>query len=143
MGNFIGDNSTWIAVLTAIVLTMIIKISSKPEYISLNKKDFLDFGFDLSISSIILVLTEIGKKTGQASSGTGQAPSTVTQPSIIAGIWILMISFVFLMSVSIFVNRMGWDKKNKEPNLWGIIFPDILGIVLLIVATLYVGGKIL
>ncbi len=128
MGDFIRSNSIWIAAVTAIVLTMLIKISSKPDYISLNKRDFFDFGFDLSISSIILVLTNIGNKT--------------VQTSILSGIWILMISFVLIMAVSVLVNRKGWIKDKQEPNLLGVILPDILGIGLLIVATLYVGGII-
>lgn len=124
MEAFLRNNSTWLVPLIAIILTMIIKISSKPEYISLNRRDFFDFGFDLSISSIVLVLSNLGTK------------------SIIevAGIWLLIISFVFIMITAIVVNRKGWNKEEREPTLIGIIVPDLVGVVLLVIATLYVGG---
>ncbi len=138
MGVFITNNITLIVIATAIVLTMIIKISSKPEYISLTPKDFLDFGFDLSISSIILVLTEIGKRVEQAS-----LSSSTEKASIITGVWIILIGFVLLMMISIFINRKGWDKAKKEPNLWGILLPDLLGLGYLVAATMFVGGKII
>lgn len=122
MGAFIQNNTTWLVPIVSIVLTLLIKISSKPEFISLNYKDFVDFGFDLSITSMILLLTSIR--------------------SDITGIWLLLLSFVLIMIVSVLVNRIGWDKEKDEPRLMGIIVPDILGIFLLIMATLYSGGAI-
>lgn len=122
MGTFIQNNTTWLVPIVSIALTLLIKISSKPEFISLNYKDFTDFGFDLSITSMILLLTNIKND--------------------VTGIWLLLLSFVLIMIASVFVNRIGWNKESEEPRLIGIVIPDILGISLLIMATLYSGGKI-
>ena len=46
------------------------------------------------------------------------------------------------MITSILVNRLGWDKSTKQEKLIGVIIPDIVGLFLLIVASLYIGGVI-
>ena len=93
MGVFIHSNIIWIVPIISIILTVVIKISAKPDFLTLDYIDYLDFGFDLSITSII-------------------------------------------------VNRVGWNRETKQLKLIGVLFPDIIGIILLIVATLYMGGVI-
>lgn len=46
------------------------------------------------------------------------------------------------MIITIIVNRIGWNTREKRINLAGAIIPDIIGIFLLVVAILYVGGTI-
>lgn len=121
MGEFIHNNSIWITPVISIILTVIIKISAKPEFMTLGYIDYFDFGFDLSISSIIVLLAGINDDTG---------------------IWLLLFSFILIMITSILVNRLGWDKSTKQENLIGIIIPDIVGVFLLVIASLYVGGVI-
>lgn len=115
------NNTIWITPVISIVLTIVIKISAKPEFLTLGFIDYLDFGFDLSISSIIVLLAGIKDDTG---------------------IWLLLFSFILIMITSILVNRLGWDKSTKQERLIGVIIPDVVGIFLLIMASLYVGGVI-
>ena len=121
MGEFMQNNTIWITPVISIVLTIVIKISAKPEFLTLGFIDYLDFGFDLSISSIIVLLAGIKDDTG---------------------IWLLLFSFILIMITSILVNRLGWDKSTKQERLIGVIIPDVVGIYLLIKASLYVGGVI-
>ena len=121
MGEFIQNNTLWLTPLVSIILTIVIKISAKPEFLTLGFIDYLDFGFDLSISSVIVLLT--GAKDDM-------------------GLWLLIFSFILIMITSILVNRLGWDKSTKQQKLIGVIIPDIVGIFLLVVASLYVGGVI-
>lgn len=111
----------------SILLTIIIKISSKPNFITLGFIDYLDFGFDLSISSIIVLLTSIN--------GNSQLNNT-------AGLWLLFFFFILMLITSIIVNRSGWNNETKQQNLLGVILPDIIGGFLLVLSTLYVGGFI-
>ena len=64
MGEFIQNNTIWITPVISIILTIVIKISAKPEFLTLGYIDYLDFGFDLSISSIIVLLAGINNNTG-------------------------------------------------------------------------------
>lgn len=121
MGEFIQNNIIWITPIVSIILTIIIKISAKPEFLTLGYIDYLDFGFDLSISSVIVLLS--GAKDN-------------------LGLWLLLSAFILIMIVSILVNRLGWDKSTKQQKLIGVIIPDIVGIFLLVISSLYIGGVI-
>lgn len=121
MSTFIQNNIIWLVPIASILLTVIIKISAKPDFVTLGFVDYLDFGFDLSITSMVVLLTGIKDD---------------------AGIWILFLSFLLVVVTSTIVNRVGWKKDTKEQKLAGVLFPDVIGIILLVVATLYMGGVI-
>ncbi len=121
MGEFIQNNTLWLSPIVSIILTIVIKISAKPEFLTLGFIDYLDFGFDLAISSIIVLLAGTKDNTG---------------------IWLLLFAFILIMITSILVNRLGWDKSTKQQKFIGVIIPDIVGIFLLVIASLYVGGVI-
>lgn len=121
MGEFLQNNALWLTPIISIILTIIIKISAKPEFLTLGFIDYLDFGFDLSISSIIVLLSGIKDNVG---------------------IWLLLFSFILIMITSILVNRLGWNKETKQQKLIGVLIPDFVGIVSLVIASLYMGGVI-
>lgn len=121
MGTFIHNNLIWLVPIINIVLTVVIKISAKPEFMTLGYIDYLDFGFDLSITSMVVLLTGIKDEVG---------------------IWLLLLSFLLIIVTSIIVNRAGWNKETKQQKLFGILFPDFIGVLLLGAATLYIGGVI-
>lgn len=123
MSVFIQNNIVWLVPVASILLTVVIKIAAKPEFMTLGFTDYLDFGFDLSITSMIVLLTGIKGEND-------------------AGIWLLFLSFLLIVITSIIVTRVGWEKDTKEQKLIGVLLPDIIGIILLIVATLYMGGII-
>lgn len=122
MGDFIQNNMTWLTPIVSVLLTLIVKIASKPEFIPLRGKDFADFGFDLSIASMILLLTSVKYD--------------------VTGIWLLLLSFVLIMVISILVNRIGWNRDRGEVRIFGIVIPDIVGVALLVLVVLYCGGSI-
>lgn len=121
VGGFIQNNTVWMTPIISIILTIIIKISAKPEFMTLGPTDYLDFGFDLLISATIVLLAGIKDDTG---------------------IWLLLFSFILILITSILINRLGWDKYTKQQKIIGIIIPDIVGIFLLVIASLYAGGII-
>lgn len=121
--NYIQNHIIVIVPLVGIFITLIIKILSKPTSVPLTYRDSLDFGFDLSISSMVMVLS-YAHKDG-------------------LGIWLLLLMMIIVIIVAILVSRIGWDKINNRPKLFlGVVVPDIIGLGLLIIATLYAGGTI-
>ena len=121
MGEFIKNNSLWLIPIVSIVLTGVIKASAKPDFLTLGYIDYLDFGFDLAISSIIVLLSGAKDDTG---------------------IWLLLFAFILIMFTSIVVNRLGWNRDTRQQKFVGVIIPDIIGMFLLVIASLYVGGVI-
>lgn len=121
MGIFIQNNIVWLVPIVSIILTIVVKISAKPEFLTLGYIDYLDFGFDLSITSMVMLLTGIKDD---------------------AGLWLLLISILLVMITSIIVNRLGWNKETKQQKFLGVFIPDVVGILLLVISTLYIGGVI-
>ena len=121
MGIFIQNNIVWLVPIVSIILTIVVKISAKPEFLTLGFIDYLDFGFDLSITSMVMLLTGIKDD---------------------AGLWLLLISILLVMITSIIVNRLGWNKETKQQKFLGVFIPDVVGILLLGISTLYIGGVI-
>lgn len=121
MGEFIQNNSIWLTPIISVVLTIVIKIASKPEFLTLNYLDYLDFGFDLCISSVICLVAGIKSDTGS---------------------WILLLSFLLIFVTSTIVNRIGWNKETNQRKLIGVLIPDFVGLFLLVIVSLYIGGVI-
>lgn len=139
MITLIRDNTIWLIPIISIIITMMVKIASKPTSIKLNYRDFLDFGFDLSITSLILFLSAIAFET------PAKTDAIEENSRIATGAVLLFISFVLIMIISVVVGRNGWktgENEINEPNIWGVVIPDLLGVVLLVLATLYSGGVI-
>lgn len=122
MEHFLEQNQIWLVPIITILLTVIIKMSARNQSVDFRGIDFLDFGFDLSISAIVVLLTNV-------------RDSNLTA-------WFMLLFFVVIMIITIIVNRIGWNTREKRINLAGAIIPDIIGIFLLVVAILYVGGTI-
>ena len=118
---FIQTHITWLVPIASILFTVLIKMSAKPDFVTLGITDYFDFGFDLSISSMVVLLTGIKSD---------------------AGIWLLFLSFLLIVGTSIIVNRIGWNKRTQEPNWLGVLLPDFIGIILLVGITQYLGGAI-
>lgn len=122
MEQFLQQNGIWVVPIVTIILTIVIKISAKNESVNLSLADWFDFGFDLSISSMVVLLSN-------------------AHTSIVA-LWLMLLFFLLIMITTIIVNRVGWNKQEKKLNFAGIFLPDAMGIILLVVSTLYVGGMI-
>ena len=122
MEHFLEQNQIWLVPIITILLMVIIKMSARNQSVDFRGIDFLDFGFDLSISAIVVLLTNV-------------RDSNLTA-------WFMLLFFVVIMIITIIVNRIGWNTREKRINLAGAIIPDIIGIFLLVVAILYVGGTI-
>ena len=118
MEHFLEQNQIWLVPIITILLTVIIKMSARNQSVDFRGIDFLDFGFDLSISAIVVLLTNV-------------RDSNLTA-------WFMLLFFVVIMIITIIV----WNTREKRINLAGAIIPDIIGIFLLVVAILYVGGTI-
>lgn len=121
MSQFIHNNLIWITPLVSIVLNSVVKIASKPIYIRLSYIDFLDFGFGLSISGILCLITDVKDDVG---------------------IWLLLSAFILLFVTTVVVHRIGWDSETRKQKILGVVIPDVIGIMLMILAVLYIGGDI-
>lgn len=117
--NLLTDNILWTAPIIAILLSILIKWTSKPDRIDLNALEYLDFGFDLSFTTMFILLAN------------GE------QNSMIYITW-----FALLVLISQFVRKRGWNEEGKK-RPFAVIVPDAFGAISLVTAIFFTnGGKV-
>lgn len=121
MRTFIQNNITWLIPVITILLTIMIKISAKPDKSGLKKEDWIDFGFDMTITSMAIIMANAKDEIGM---------------------YLFVAELMLVMGATILVRKIGWDNNNNCPNWLGIIVPDIIGILSLVLSTLFVRGII-
>ncbi len=113
---FLTDNILWTAPIIALLLSLLIKVTSKPDRIEFKAVDYLDFGFDLSFTTMFILLAD------------GE------HYSIVYITW-----FAILVLISLFVRKRGWNNDDKK-KLVGVIIPDVFGALSLVFAILFTNG---
>ena len=122
MVDFIEEHKLWLTPITSVILMIIIKIERRPSNSPLTMSDWLDFGYDLMVSSLLVIICGV--------------------KDMIGGI-LIAVGFAAILSISPIIHRIGWNTKKNEPNLLGMVVPDIIGIVFVVGSVLYIGGKII
>ncbi|MCL2357549.1 MAG: hypothetical protein FWC70_10455 [Defluviitaleaceae bacterium] len=121
MEQFTNNHSIWLIPTKSIVLSILFKVEAKNSRMKLNYIDLLDFGFGLSVTSIIMILTNLHDEIGT----------------------LLLFGFMIaISSTKALVNRVGWDIEKERLNLFGVLFPDAIGISLLVVSAIYINGGV-
>lgn len=120
IGSFINSNNEWLVPLITIFFTICIKISAKPDKSKLKKEDWSDFGFDMSIISMIIIISHTKNNVG---------------------FYLCAFILATVIIITNIVRRIGIG-EDLTLNWWGIILPDLVGIVALIIAVLFAGGYI-
>jgi len=102
----------------------------------LKKEDFA-FGLEMGVTAILLLL----------GNSVTMAQQTISDPSIVSVVnekllfvgWIALALSFGLWGVSTIVRRLGWQGETELKIFWGIIFPDIFGLVVLIYVVSIIG----
>lgn len=121
MTDFFLEYKEYITPILTIFLGIAIKIASKPQQMKIDFFDWLDFGNELSIASILCL---------------------TTQPHENIGYFLLFCAFILLLLVVGLVNRIGWDIIKRKRNIWGVIIPDIAGLFFFVIVILIERGII-
>ncbi|MGH8549989.1 MAG: hypothetical protein ACRERU_15575 [Methylococcales bacterium] len=115
--------------LITVGLSVFLKFVTRNDlHISFQKED-LAFGIDLTITALLIFIVS-------ASSVVQQATLPNAPPAILdkAGTipWILLFIFVGLWAMSTLVRKRGWKGEGKLHGFWGIVVPDVLGVLVLL-----------
>lgn len=119
MIKFFLEYKEFIMPILTIILGITVKIASKPQQVKLDFFDYLDFGNELSISSILCITTEFNENVGY---------------------FLLFCAFILLISVIAIVNRIGWDIIKGKRNFLGVLIPDIAGAFFFVIVILIEKG---
>jgi uncharacterized membrane protein YgcG len=116
--------------LITVAFTIFLKVVSRNDNFKRFKKDDLAVGLEIAVTALILFITESANLAQELSTQTGQAIPKIVEKLTVAP-WIILAFVLGIWGVSSMVRWVGW-KGNDDLNIgWGIVAPDLFGLLLL------------
>lgn len=106
-------------------------VSRNDGHKQISKDDFA-FGFNISITALILFLTSASKLAQQLGNSQSQLPQQTIQAKLAEFPYIALAIVIGLWGLSTVVRKVGWESDGKLKLVLGIIIPDIVGIAFLL-----------
>lgn len=125
-----------VPLLTTFLVIFIKSVSRNDKHKFLKREDFA-FGLEMGVTAILLLL----------GNSVTVAQQTLTNPDLAVKVsekllsigWITPILIFGLWGISTIVRRIGWRSDTELKIFWGIIFPDLFGLVILIYVVSTIG----
>lgn len=121
--------------LLTTLLTIILKIASKNDSLLLFKREDFAVGIDLSATSLLILMSKCAIVAGILNQNNVDRDVVSNGSELLLEMIIIFIGmFIGLFALTIIVRRIGWHKEQQRLKIfWGIILPDIIGVIYLII----------
>jgi hypothetical protein len=119
-----------VLLLTTFFVIFIKSVSRNDRHNTFFKKEDFAFGLEMGITAILLLLGN-SVTIAQQTISDPNSMSIVNEKLSIVG-WIALMLTFGLWGVSTIVRRLGWQSDTELKIFWGIIFPDVFGLIVLI-----------
>jgi len=114
-----------IAVAISIFLRYVTRNDSYKDF----KKEDLAVGLDLSVSALLIFI--VASSTFLQS--LSNSPTDAELLAKTAGVpWILSVFILGIWGISTLVRKLGWVSDDKLHVFWGIVVPDVFGLLVLL-----------
>ncbi len=115
--------------LIAVATSIFLKYVTRNDIYKAFKKEDLAIGLDLSITALLIFIaagSKLAKDLVQTPQDTKLIAKSMSVP------WILLIFIIGIWGISTIVRKRGWADDDKLNIFWGIVLPDIFGLLVLI-----------
>lgn len=113
--------------LLTTLLSVFVRIVSRNDKYSFVKKEDFAIGLEISIAAILLLTSD----TLKYASVLNKSQSLNTD-RLLTVPWILLAFFIGLWGISTLIRKMGWKDSENMHWWWGIILPNMFGLIILI-----------
>jgi uncharacterized membrane protein YgcG len=115
--------------LIAVTASVFLRFVTRSDVHKAFKKEDLAVGLDLSVTALLIFIAA-GSKLGQ---DLAQAPQDIVLISKSMSVpWVLAAFIVGIWGVSTIVRKLGWEDDDRLRIFWGIVVPDVFGLLALI-----------
>lgn len=120
----------FIVPLITVAFTVFLKVVSRNDKFKRFKKEDLAVGLEVAVTALILFITESASLAQQLSTQSSQVlPKTIEK--LTTAPWIILAFVLGIWGVSSTVRWIGWKGDDDLNTGWGIVFPDLFGLLLL------------
>lgn len=124
--------------LVSTFVTVFVKVVSRNDRFTTFKKEDFAIGIDLSITALILFITQSVRTCILFVSQPVSNESIQNKVALIP--WVI-ITFLFgIWTVSTLIRKLGWENEDKLNLFWGIIIPYVFGFISLFFVVNWIGG---
>ena len=115
--------------LIAVAVSIFLKYVTRNDAHKDFKKEDLAVGLDLSVSALLIFIAA----SSTLAQDLSKAPTDVALLTRSAGVpWILSAFILGIWGISTLVRKLGWVEDDKLHMFWGIIVPDVFGLLVLL-----------
>lgn len=119
------------------ILAFMVKLCCKKDNIWLFTREDFSVGPNISSTAIFILMSKCAIVANDAVSANNYELASKSFELVIEMLVILFVFLFGLLGMTILIRRLGWERINERHRLkigWGIIFPNLIGIIYLIVA---------
>jgi hypothetical protein len=117
--------------LLTTLLTVFVKIVSRNDRFSSVKKEDFAIGMEIAITAILLLTSDTLKYASSINKELNNIQS-LSYNKLLTVPWILIVFFIGLWGISTLIRKLGWKSEDDMHWWWGIILPNIFGLISLI-----------
>ena len=121
--------------IVSVVAVSFFKYGTKQDGVEFDFRDYADFYFDLSMTALTLLMTNLPIKFYEifTSQNVDELRRLAPYPLY------LFVFFILMYGISVIVRKHGWKEEKLRPII-GIVIPDIISLALLFWAMVLIGG---
>lgn len=121
-----------VTIISAII-GIFVKWTSRNDQHGTFKKDDLAIGLELCVTSLILLITDTVNDYNRYNASETQEQFKLTILNNLQNTpWLILLSFVVLWGTSTIIRKLGWNSANDLNRTWGLWFPNIIGLIFLV-----------
>lgn len=117
--------------LMTTLLAVFVKIVSRNDKFSTVKKEDFAIGLEIAITAILLLTSDTLKYASSVTKATENL-HPLNNDKLLTVPWILLVFFIGLWGISTLIRKMGWESETEMNWWWGIILPNLFGLISLI-----------
>lgn len=116
-----------------------VKYASRNDNHGAFKKDDLAIGLELCITALIMLITSSVSKYNKLNSvGVDPVFATTIKEHLQTTPWIILLTTILLWGLSTIVRKKGWNNPTELNSIWGILIPNLIGMVLLLTVFMWI-----
>ncbi len=124
--------------LVTTFLVIFVKSASRSDKQSFLEKEDFSFGLEMGITAVLLLFMNSVNIAQQVVLGNSL---TVIATEKILTLFLVTIFLVFgLWGMSTIVRKLGWENDKELKIFWGIVLPDVFGLLILIYVVSTIGN---
>ena len=118
-----------IPLVTTFLVIFVKSASRNDKQAFLEKEDFA-FGLEMGVTALLLLLANSVNIAQKVVSD--ESIKIIATERLLSMAWVAPILIFGLWGMSTIVRKLGWENEKELKKFWGIILPDIFGLLILI-----------